>query len=110
MAAGYFFPQTSLSFPYNLGQNFDFSNLISGNYSLISVNLGRSSNPEVEDEILKVASYGKQLGRIEDALELVIDHLLHGNALTERDDAIKAFRALLYDIGDAKKTALAKAA
>jgi hypothetical protein len=36
---------------------------------LININLGQSSAPEVEQEILEdVGSYGRQLGRIGDAL------------------------------------------
>ena len=29
-----------------------------------TINLGQSSNPEIEKEALSIASYGKQLGRI----------------------------------------------
>src|SRR5262245_24361470 len=35
----------------------------------------KSSNPEVEEEVLTdIASYGKQLGRIEDMLTVLLDH------------------------------------
>jgi hypothetical protein len=44
-----------------------------GNVSLFSINLGKSSAPGVEQRVLdEVGSYGRQLGRIGDALEAVI--------------------------------------
>ena len=40
-----------------------------GQFGLVNINLGQSSEPKVEEEVLSdVASYGKQLGRIGDAL------------------------------------------
>src|SRR5438552_2611384 len=43
--------------------------------SFITVNLGKSSDPDLEDEILKqVGSYGSQLGQIGDALRVLIHH------------------------------------
>lgn len=45
-----------------------------GNVSLFSINLGKSSAPDVEARILdEVGSYGRQLGRIGEALSVVID-------------------------------------
>ncbi len=41
---------------------------------LVNIDMGRSANPAIEEEILnEVASYGRQLGRIEDALIALID-------------------------------------
>ena len=40
-----------------------------GQFGLVNINLGQSSEPKVEEEVLSdVATYGKQLGRIGDAL------------------------------------------
>ena len=40
-----------------------------GQFGLININLGQSSEPDVEADVLSdVATYGKQLGRIGDAL------------------------------------------
>jgi hypothetical protein len=51
-----------------------FFNPVGSQVGLINIELGKSSNPEVEEEILSdVASYGRQLGRIEDALIALID-------------------------------------
>jgi hypothetical protein len=40
-----------------------------GQFGLLNINLGQSSEPKVEEEVLSdIASYGKQLGRIADVL------------------------------------------
>lgn len=45
-------------------------------FGLININLGRSSDPNVEQRILNnVGSYGKQLGRIGDALKVLLRHV-----------------------------------
>ena len=47
-----------------------------GQVGLINVNLGKSSDADLERKIIEdAASYGKQLGRIEDALVVLIKHL-----------------------------------
>src|SRR4051794_8258237 len=47
-----------------------FNNFTGNRFSWFTVNLGRSSAPEVEAEILEeVGSYGRQLGRIGEVLE-----------------------------------------
>src|ERR1700752_2842202 len=60
-----------------------------GQISLFSLNLGRSSNPEVEEAVLDVASYGRQLGRINDALGAVIDNLKTADFSNEQKAAIE---------------------
>jgi hypothetical protein len=41
--------------------------------SLFTINLGQSSDPELEDQILaEVGSYGRQLGQIGDVMALLI--------------------------------------
>lgn len=48
-----------------------------GQWSLININLGKSSDADRERRILEQAgSYGRQLGRISEALEAVVDALL----------------------------------
>lgn len=50
-------------------------NVDSGQIGLINVNIGATSHPETERTILdEVGSYGKQLGHIGDALEVLIRH------------------------------------
>lgn len=71
-----------------------------------NVDLGPSTNPEVEKNIIgDVASYGKQLGRIEDALRVVINVLepLAKEPEFNANEAIIAFKALMYEIDNVKK-------
>ncbi len=64
-----------------------------GQFGLVNISLGQSSNPAVEEEVLSdVASYGKQLGRIEDALLLLVSRVEQAGGLS--DDEKKAFAAL----------------
>jgi hypothetical protein len=72
---------------------------------LININLGQSSAPEVEQEILEdVGSYGRQLGRIGDALAVLITHFHPERPLDPKEEkAIRALRAMLDQIGDIKE-------
>lgn len=64
-----------------------------GQFGLVNISLGQSANPAVEEEVLTdVASYGKQLGRIEDALLLLIGRAEKAGDVTE--DEKQAFGAL----------------
>jgi hypothetical protein len=74
-----------------------------GQISLFSVNLGRSSNPEVEEAVLDVASYGRQLGRLNEALLAVIDNLKTAEFTNEQRNAIEDFKSLTREIAAAKK-------
>ena len=70
-------------------------------FHLFNVNLGSSSNPSVEQTVLRdVGSYGRQIGRLAEALEVVVrkSGLLDGDQLTreERD-------TLLVFLGDVAK-------
>ncbi|ATQ70162.1 MULTISPECIES: hypothetical protein [Methylosinus] len=72
---------------------------------LININLGRSSAPQVEEEVLMdVGSYGKQLGRIGDALAVLLAHFEPRRALTEREQqAIDEVKTMLAEIDAVKK-------
>ncbi len=76
-----------------------------GQYGLINITLGQSSAPEVEADVLTdVAGYGKQLGRIGDALLVLVDHLPKSVQLSKDETAaIDALRELLHDIENIKK-------
>ncbi len=41
----------------------------------LNIDLGHSSNPDAERVALDVASYGKQLGRIEDVIDILVRRL-----------------------------------
>ena len=76
-----------------------------GQFGLININLGQSSEPKVEEEVLSdKASYGKQLGRIGDALIVLLEHFHPRKELTEQEKtAIKDLKKMLNEIADVKE-------
>ncbi len=77
-----------------------------GQYGLVNINLGQSSEPKVEADVLSdVASYGKQLGQIGDALIVLLNHLpKHATLSHEEKAAIEALEKLLNAVADKKET------
>lgn len=73
-------------------------------FNLFSVNLGATSNAAVEHEVVQnVGSYGKQIGHLAEALEVVINRLklLEAKDLPPGDkDAIQVF---LGDVAAVRK-------
>jgi hypothetical protein len=76
-----------------------------GQFGLVNITLGQSSAPEVEADVLSdVAGYGKQLGRIGDALVVLIAHFHPRKPLTpDETAAIDALKKMLQQIGDVKE-------
>jgi len=61
-----------------------FFSPIGSQFGLININLGQSSEPNVEADVLSdVASYGKQLGKIGDALIVLLKHFKPETPLTK---------------------------
>ncbi len=79
-------------------------NPVGSQVGLVNISLGPSSDPAVEEEVLSdVASYGKQLGRIEDALMVLLTHFRPERPLTpDEDRAIGDLRSLVKEIGAVK--------
>ena len=76
-----------------------------GQFGLININLGQSSEPKVEEEVLSdKASYGKQLGRIGDALIVLLAHF-HPKTPLDADEtkAIAELKKMLNQIAGVKK-------
>ncbi|WP_193173285.1 hypothetical protein [Nisaea nitritireducens] len=74
------------------------------NFSLINVNLGRSSDPDLEQEILtEVGSYGRQLGRMGEAMQVLVDKLDRSTLDKAERHAIEAFEVQLREIDRLKK-------
>ena len=71
----------------------------------ISINLGESGSTETEAEILRrVGTYGRQLGKITDAMIVLLKHLPDRESLArEERDVIKAFEKMADDIADIKE-------
>ena len=71
---------------------------------LVNINMGTSSNPDVEKDVLtNVASYGKQLGRIGEALIVLLRHL-PATAKLDHDEqrAIDDLKRMLGEIANVK--------
>ena len=73
-------------------------------FGFFNINLGQTSRPDVEQEILeRVGSYGRQLGRIGDALEVLLDHLKLENLSEDEHDALTILRGQLAEVRKVKK-------
>jgi hypothetical protein len=76
---------------------------IGSQFGLININLGQSSDPGVEADVLTdAASYGKQLGRIEDALTVLLKHFKPRDA--EEKAAIDAFKEVVDAVAKVKES------
>ncbi|MCF3642242.1 hypothetical protein LXM94_19925 [Rhizobium sp. TRM95111] len=73
--------------------------------SLFHIDLGPSGDPDVEAEVLSdVASYGRQIGRMQDVLLVLVDRLEKAGGLSEREEvAIGDFKALTREIDGIKR-------
>lgn len=71
---------------------------------LINVNVGSSSDPKIEKDVLaRVASYGKQLGRIGDAVQVLLKHFHPAGELSPHDcRAIDDLKLMLAEIANVK--------
>jgi hypothetical protein len=79
-------------------------------FGLFNINLGQTAVPETELAVLEeVASYGKQLGRIGDVLELLIADLPKAGLSEEQLGTIKIFEGQLAEIRKIKRREAAKA-
>ena len=76
-----------------------------GQISFFTVNLGRSSDPAAEQAILEVASYGRQLGRIGEALLAIAEHTDASKFTNDQKSAVEDFKALMREIAAAKERA-----
>ena len=75
-------------------------------FGFFNINLGQTPRPDVEQEILeRVGSYGRQLGRIGDALEVLLDHLKLDNLTDGERDTLTILRGQLAEVRKVKKGA-----
>jgi len=76
-----------------------FFRAIGSQFGLVNINLGKSADPDVEQRILEdVGSYGRQLGRIGDALRVLIDQAERTAPDLAARPEIKALRCQLEEI------------
>mgnify|MGYP001548397099 CR=1 FL=1 len=74
-----------------------------GDFSLFTVNLGQSGDPGFEAKVLdQVGSYGRQLGRIGEAMTVLIAHLDREKLKPKERAAIRALERQLEEIADLK--------
>jgi len=76
-----------------------FFRSVGSQFGLININLGKSSDPELEQTILAdVGTYGRQIGQIGDALRVLIDHVKLDDLKPEEKTALDALRFQLAEI------------
>jgi len=79
--------------------------MIGGQFGLINVNLGSTPNPALEQTIIEeVGSYGRQLGRIGDAMEVLLRHLDQTKLNPDEVAAIKALQDQLSQVQKIKQS------
>jgi hypothetical protein len=74
-------------------------------FGLININLGRSPAPEIEQDVLReVGSYGRQLGRMGEALTILIEKLEPklGDLTKDERLTLDAFRVMQSEIDQTK--------
>jgi hypothetical protein len=75
-------------------------------FGLVNIDLGQTPNPEMEQAILdKVGSYGRQLGHIGDALDVLLNHVKLEGLTPAEQDAIAVLRGDLAKIRQVKSEA-----
>ena len=79
-------------------------------FGLVNIDLGQTPAPQTEQAILdQVGSYGRQLGRIGDALEVLLNHVkLEGLSQAEQD-ALDLLRGQLAAVRQVKQSVAAGA-
>ncbi len=68
-----------------------------------TINVGRSGNANAERDALLVASYGRQLGRIGDALIVMLKHVRLESLSPDEERAIIDLKCMLYDLAKVKE-------
>jgi hypothetical protein len=70
---------------------------------LVNINLGRTPRPDIEQKVLdEVGSYGRQLGRIGDAIEVLIAHVTLDKLTAEESDALNILKGQLAAVRKVK--------
>jgi hypothetical protein len=80
-----------------------------GDFSLFTVNLGQSSDPAFEARVLEqVGSYGRQIGRIGEALAVMLERVELGDLTPAQQSAIEDLRRQVAEVAALKKTRTAQ--
>jgi hypothetical protein len=71
---------------------------------LVNINLGKSSDPQLEEQILDdVGSYGRQLGQMGDALCVLLNHLDESKFTPDERMVVDAFLYQMKEISRLKR-------
>jgi len=87
-----------------------FVHAVGNQFGVVNINLGRSTNPDMEARILdEVGSYGNQLGKIGDALGVLLAHVDRSKLSESEACKISEVEAQLAEIArvKAKRAAIA---
>lgn len=72
-------------------------------FGLINIEMGATAHPETEQAILdEVGSYGRQLGRIGDALEVLLNHVRLEGLSQAESDALAILHGQLAEVRKVK--------
>jgi hypothetical protein len=70
-----------------------------GQFGLVNIDLGQTPRPDIEQSILdEVGSYGRQLGRIGDALDVLMRHLKPEDLTEEEAKTLEVLEEQLVHI------------
>ena len=72
-------------------------------FQTFTINLGESSDPATERDAILIASYGKQLGRIGEALIVLLKHVPLAGLPPEDKKAIVDLKCMLTELANLKK-------
>jgi hypothetical protein len=76
-------------------------------YGLFNIELGQTQHPETEQAILdEVGSYGRQIGRMGDALEVLLNHLKRSKLTDTEKEVIAVFEGQLAQVRSIKRRML----
>jgi len=106
MAAG---SKSAINLPWSgaVTQAFDFMNswfrAVGSQFGLVNITVGSTADPEMEKRILEdVGTYGRQLGRVGDALRVLVEHTDMSALTTQQKKALTAFTYQVDKVDDIK--------
>jgi hypothetical protein len=72
---------------------------VGGQFGLVNINVGKSADPALEQQILdEVGSYGRQLGRLSEALAVLLKHVDPAVLNDDEKKTIWAFESQMTEI------------
>ena len=75
-----------------------------GTFNFFTVNLGSTSNPDVEREALDVVgSYGRQIGHIQEALDVLLKHVPMSKLSAAEKETIKVLKRDISSVRQIKR-------